>query len=84
MHKGKNVASKRQDKLHGAKLCDLPFGDEEFDFVLDMGCFHHVEIEDRTKFIKGVHRVLKIGGSYLLICFSYKNGPTWNHFAKNR
>ena len=21
----------------------LPFEDEEFDFVFDMGCFHHVE-----------------------------------------
>jgi ubiquinone/menaquinone biosynthesis C-methylase UbiE len=63
---------------------NLPFGDEEFDFVFDMGCFHHVEIEDRPKFIKGVHRVLKKGGNYLLTCFSYKNGPAWNHFTKKQ
>ena len=63
---------------------NLPFGDEEFDFVFDMGCFHHVEVEDRTKFIEGVHRVLKKGGSYLLTCFSYKNGPAWNHFTKKQ
>jgi ubiquinone/menaquinone biosynthesis C-methylase UbiE len=63
---------------------NLPFEDEEFDFVFDMGCFHHVEVEDRTKFIKGVHRVLKRGGSYMLTCFSYKNGPAWNHFTKKQ
>jgi ubiquinone/menaquinone biosynthesis C-methylase UbiE len=63
---------------------NLPFGDEEFDFVFDMGCFHHVKIEDRTKFIGGVHRVLKNGGVYLLTCFSYKNGSAWNHFTKKQ
>jgi ubiquinone/menaquinone biosynthesis C-methylase UbiE len=63
---------------------DLSFGDEEFDFVFDMGCFHHVEIVDRSKFIKGVHRVLKKGGDYLLTCFSYKNGPAWNHFTEKQ
>ena len=63
---------------------DLSFGDGKFDFVFDMGCFHHVEIEDRTKFIKGVHRVLKNDGVYLLTCFSYKNGPAWNHFTKKQ
>jgi len=63
---------------------NLPFGNEEFDFVFDMGCFHHVEIEDRPKFIKSVHRVLKNGGSYMLTCFSYKNGPAWNHFTRKQ
>jgi ubiquinone/menaquinone biosynthesis C-methylase UbiE len=63
---------------------DLSFGDEEFDFVFDMGCFHHVEIVDRSKFIKGLHRVLKKGGDYLLTCFSYKNGPAWNHFTEKQ
>jgi ubiquinone/menaquinone biosynthesis C-methylase UbiE len=63
---------------------DLSFVDEEFDFVFDMGCFHHVEIVDRSKLIKGVHRVLKKGGDYLLTCFSYKNGPAWNHFTEKQ
>lgn len=62
----------------------LLFKDEEFDFVFDMGCFHHVEVEDRSTFIKGVYRVLKKGGIYLLVCFSYKNGPAWNHFTRQQ
>lgn len=63
---------------------DLSFRDEAFDFVFDMGCFHHVETEDRPKFIRGVHRVLKEGGDFLLTCFSYKNGPAWNHFTEKQ
>jgi ubiquinone/menaquinone biosynthesis C-methylase UbiE len=63
---------------------DLSFKDEQFDFVFDMGCFHHVEIVDRPKFITGVHRVLKKAGNYLLTCFSYKNGPAWNHFTEKQ
>jgi hypothetical protein len=43
-----------------------------------------VEIEDRAKFIKGVHRILKNDGSYMLTCFSYKNGPAWNHFTRKQ
>jgi ubiquinone/menaquinone biosynthesis C-methylase UbiE len=38
---------------------NLPFKNNEFDFVFDMGCFHHVEVKDRSTFIEGVHRVLK-------------------------
>ena len=63
---------------------NLPFEDEEFDFIFDMGCFHHVKVEDRSTFIGGIHRVLKRGGSYLVVCFSYRNGPAWNHFTKEQ
>ncbi|NWG11351.1 class I SAM-dependent methyltransferase [Candidatus Bathyarchaeota archaeon] len=60
----------------------LPFKDGEFDFVFDMVCFHHVEIEDGDMFITGLRRVLKKSGIYLLVCFSYRNGPSGNHFTK--
>ena len=63
---------------------DLGFADGVFDFVFDMGCFHHVEIEDRGKFIRGVHRILRDGGVYMLTCFSYRNGPSWNHFTRRQ
>jgi ubiquinone/menaquinone biosynthesis C-methylase UbiE len=64
---------------------DFPFEDQEFDFVFDMGCFHHVLIEDREKFIQGLCRILKEDkGQYLLVCFSDRNGPAWNHFTKQQ
>ncbi len=58
-------------KAHQAKVnvnflaesfIDLRFIDEAFGFVFNMGCVHHVEVEEGTKFIVGVHRVLKEGG----------------------
>ena len=70
--------------LRVQNFLDLVFGDEEFDFVFDMGCFHHVKVEDRHTFIGGVHRVLKKGGDYMLTCFSYRNGKAWNHFTKKQ
>jgi 2-polyprenyl-3-methyl-5-hydroxy-6-metoxy-1,4-benzoquinol methylase len=63
---------------------ELPFTDGEFDFVWDMGCFHHVTEEERATFIAGVHRVLKADGGYMLTCFSYRNGQGWNHFTKQQ
>ena len=71
-------------KFKVQNFLNLPFEDEEFDFVFDMGCFHHVKVKDRSTFIKGVHRVLKKGGTYLMVCFSYENGPAWNHFTKEQ
>jgi ubiquinone/menaquinone biosynthesis C-methylase UbiE len=62
----------------------LPFNNEGFDFVHDMGSFHHVKPEDRQTFIQGVDRVLKAGGTHMLTAFSYKNGLGWNHFTKPR
>jgi len=82
----KAKAAQAKVKIH-FKVQDflqLPFGDEEFNFVFDMGCFHHVKIEDRHTFIRGVHRVLKNGGDYMLTCFSYRNGQAWNHFTKKQ
>jgi SAM-dependent methyltransferase len=63
---------------------ELPFRDGIFNFVFDMGCFHHVEPSDRHKFILGVHRVLKTGGVYMLTCFSHRNGLGWNHFTRQQ
>jgi SAM-dependent methyltransferase len=62
----------------------LPFTDEKFNFVFDFGCFHHVETGNRAAFIEGVHRVIKSGGTYLMVCFSYRNGRAWNHFRREQ
>ncbi len=62
----------------------LPFKDERFGFVFDMGCFHHVETRNRASFIREVSRVLKPRGTYFMTCFSYRNGPAWNHFTRRQ
>lgn len=67
-----------------ADFLAFPFVNEGFDFVFDFGCFHHVDVEDRNSFIRGVHRILKSEGTYLIVCFSHKNGPAWNHFMEEQ
>ncbi len=62
----------------------LQFNDKEYDFVHDIGCFNHVKPKDRTTFIKGIRRILKKGDNYMLTCFSYRNGRSWNYFTKKR
>lgn len=68
--------------LTDENFLELPFEDEKFDFIYDMGCFHHIRPEYRIPFIKRVTRVLKTGGSYLLITLSQRNGPGGNHFTQ--
>jgi ubiquinone/menaquinone biosynthesis C-methylase UbiE len=63
---------------------NLQFKDEELNFAFDMGCFHHVLVKDRSTYIKGVNRVFKTGGSYLMVCFSCRNDPAWNHFTEEQ
>ena len=62
----------------------LPFTDEKFNFVFDFGCFHHVKTGNRAAFIEGVHRVIKSGGTYLMVCFSDRNGRAWNHLRREQ
>ncbi len=71
------------DFLRGS-FVNLSFSVGAFDFVFDMGCFHHVEIADRRQFIADVYRVLKAEDQYMLTCFSYRNGPRWNHFSRQQ
>jgi ubiquinone/menaquinone biosynthesis C-methylase UbiE len=67
-----------------ADFLHLPLLKEQFNFIFDFGCFHHVKINDRTNFIEGIYRVLKYDGILLLTCFSDKNGEAWNHFTRNQ
>lgn len=51
----------------------LPYPDGGFSLVFDRGCFHVASPDERQAFIRGVHRVLKSGGKYQLICFSSRD-----------
>jgi ubiquinone/menaquinone biosynthesis C-methylase UbiE len=84
------VANRRAD-LEGSDcsfiqgdVLNLPYPDESFSLVLDRGCFHHISADKREQYVRGVHRVVKRGGRYYLICFSYRNGPGWNHFTRRQ
>jgi ubiquinone/menaquinone biosynthesis C-methylase UbiE len=84
------IARKKAEQVNAgitfvnASFTDLPFAAHQFFFIHDMGCFHHVRVEHRNKFISGVHRVLREDGIYMLTCFSHRNGPRWNPFTRQQ
>jgi cyclopropane fatty-acyl-phospholipid synthase-like methyltransferase len=49
---------------------DLATLGEQFDTVLDSGCFHILEDRDRPIFVKNLHAVIKPGGRYYMLAFS--------------
>ena len=65
-------------------FASLPFIEGRFGLAFDFGCFHHVDPEHRAAFIEGVHRALDSGGTYLMVCFSNRNGGGENHFSRER
>lgn len=82
--KAKEAGKDRIADFQVRNFMDLDFDSGSFDFVLDVGCFHHVVEEDRQAFIENVHRTLTPGGRYLLMCFSNRMGPAWNHFSERQ
>jgi len=51
---------------------DRLFREEEFDVVIDSGLFHVMKDEERPVFVQQVHKVLRKGGKYFMLCFSDK------------
>lgn len=51
---------------------DRLFAEGEFDVVIDSGLFHVMMDEERPVFAQQVHRILKNGGKYFMLCFSDK------------
>jgi len=58
----------------------LPFIQDQFDFVMDLGCFLYLPLAERKLFVKQVANLLRKGGNYLILLSNYKNDPSWNPF----
>jgi cyclopropane fatty-acyl-phospholipid synthase-like methyltransferase len=52
----------------------------KFDIVTDNGCFHHIEPEDRLKYINSVSRLLKKGGLLYIRAISEFTPPSTDNF----
>ena len=48
------------------------FTEAEFDIVIDSGLFNAMTDKERPIFAWQIHRVLKPGGKYFMLCFSDK------------
>ncbi|PWB71595.1 class I SAM-dependent methyltransferase [candidate division GN15 bacterium] len=51
-------------------LGDLSNYRERFDFAYDWELLHHIFPEDRERYLRNVHRLLRPDGAYFSICFS--------------
>lgn len=61
-------------------VLDIPFADESFDGVTDIGLLHHLKPEDFETYVSEMARVLKSGG-YAFIATLSKNTPNYFDWA---
>jgi len=64
-------------------LGDLHNVKETFDFAYDWELLHHIMPEDREKYVKNVHKILKSEAYYFSVCFSEKD-PQFGGIGKIR
>ena len=64
-------------------LGDLHNVKETFDFAYDWELLHHIMPEDREKYVKNVHKILKAKAHYFSVCFSEKD-PQFGGIGKIR
>jgi SAM-dependent methyltransferase len=55
-------------------IFDAQFTPGSYDLVYDSGCFHHLPPHRRSDYAGLVHRALRPGGSYGLVCFRPEGG----------
>ena len=64
-------------------LGDLHEIRDTFDFAYDWEVLHHIFPEDRERYVRNVHRILRPGGKYLSVCFSDED-PQFGSSGKYR
>jgi len=78
---GYNARHHRYELLVQSDLCDLPFDDEQFDVVVSVFVYGHIENESKDVLLQEVSRVLKPNGRVFMI-IETDNDNAWLSFAK--
>jgi cyclopropane fatty-acyl-phospholipid synthase-like methyltransferase len=68
--------------LH-ADMCQLSGYERQFDTVIDIGCFHSLDEDDRGTYAACLHRLCRPGAAVYLRAFSASNPREW-HTSGNR
>ncbi|HEX6538739.1 MAG TPA: methyltransferase domain-containing protein [Candidatus Dormibacteraeota bacterium] len=58
-------------------VLDLGRFAEGFDTAIDSGCFHTFNDEDRARYVRSLHGVLRSAGHAFVMCFSDRQPGTW-------
>jgi SAM-dependent methyltransferase len=61
-------------RFQHCSIFDAQFTPGSYDLVYDSGCFHHLPPHRRNDYAGLVHRALRPGGSYGLVCFRPEGG----------
>jgi len=60
-----------------ADALNLSMPKQQFDTVIDSGLFHVFSDEDRARFSGSLARVIRLDGTYFLMCFSDQQPGVW-------
>lgn len=60
-----------------ADALNLPIPPHPFDTVIDSGLFHVFSDDERVRFRESLMRVIRPGGTYLMMCFSEQQPGNW-------
>ncbi|MFC1690583.1 class I SAM-dependent methyltransferase [Nanoarchaeota archaeon] len=74
----------KSSKLFVGDALELLFKDNEFDILIDIGCYHSILPNKRRKYLSEIDRVLKNDGKIFLRCFSDKNDDYEGIFFSNK
>lgn len=77
MARAKRKARGLKVRFDVADALDLPLQERPFDTVIDSGLFHVFSDEERPRLRQSVGRVIKPGGTYLMMCFSEREPGDW-------
>lgn len=59
----------KQARVHLGSVIELDFLTKPYDLILDIGCYHTLNLEGKEKYRKQITRLLVQGGTYLLYTF---------------
>jgi len=67
-----------------ASVFEAPLADAAYDVVYDAGCLHHIPPHRRWQYLDLVHRVLKPGGVFGLVCLTPDGGADFSDWEVYR
>jgi 2-polyprenyl-3-methyl-5-hydroxy-6-metoxy-1,4-benzoquinol methylase len=64
----------RKVKFSCQSIFDFQSEKENYDFIYDSGCFHHIKPHRREQYLSTILKYLKPNGYFAMICFNLKGG----------
>jgi 2-polyprenyl-3-methyl-5-hydroxy-6-metoxy-1,4-benzoquinol methylase len=78
----KNIAGEQDVKVSFIcqSIFDFKDSPENYDFIYDSGCLHHIKPHRRNQYLKIISNYLKPEGYFAMICFNLKGGANLSDY----